>query len=82
MSRVGNRLASYRAAHRLSWRQLGRQLGHSSTYVQDLARGRRRATVAAAQRYASLLGEDEETWIVDALDDKLDAHGHHSPPGS
>lgn len=69
---IGQALRRYRAAHRLSWRALSERLGYSSTYAHDLASGRRRASPAAAGRYARALGEDVREWIGYALLDTID----------
>ncbi|NIU03781.1 MAG: helix-turn-helix domain-containing protein [Gammaproteobacteria bacterium] len=71
-TRVGNLLRTYRALHKLTWQQVAGTIGHSSTYVHDVASGRRRVTPATAMRYARALGEDVEHWMACALDDSLD----------
>jgi len=80
MTRVAALLRAYRDATGLTWSTIGKTCGMSSTYLHDVAQGRRRVRPARAQRYAVALGLDVEEWTVAALDDELDANGGWLPP--
>ena len=72
MTRIARLLRARHDASGQTWVELARLCGLSSTYLHDVASGRRRVRPARARAYAAALGCDAAAWVRAAQLDELE----------